>query len=267
LFNLTSPHAAVYYLRRMTGILEDLVVNPMGEDFILWRCLHQGPLSPRNIEFPQPNPEVDWPSTRVRNVPLLVKLTRTYGACAILARDGDDVVGSLRFYPKALCSFGPGGAGFCLQQSHPAGPKDDLVAREFPPLEGLADKTLFVHCLMVAAPSGDPNRYRRKGVATRLALELSRWAKDRGWQAIEATAYEEIPLLYAISGVAGRRFWGRLGFSLVHQDTEPAISGDFLMTLRQDAVAAGLRPENVANRYKMLLDLRSGPVSPCPRRP
>jgi hypothetical protein len=248
----------------MAAMLEHLAVEPMSEDFILWRCLHQGPLSRRTIDAPLPNPEIDWPSTRVRNVPLLIKLTRTYGACAILARDGEDVVGSLRFYPKLLCSFGPGGAAFCLQQSYPAGPRDDFVSREFPPLMALADKTLFVHCLMVASPAGDPNRYRRKGLATRLALELVRWAKDEAWWAIEATAYEEIPMLYAISGVAGRRFWERLGFSLVHQDTEPAISGDLLVKLRRDAVAAGLRPENVAKRYKMRLDLTSWSVPPYP---
>ncbi len=235
-------------------MLDDLIIEPMKEDFILWRCLHGGPISRRTIDSPPSNVEVDWPSTRARNIPLLKKLTRTYGACAILARDGDDVVGTLRFYPKALCLFGEG-AGFCLQQRYPAGPKDDLAAGGFPPREGLADKTLFVHCLMITSPPGDPNRYRRKGLATRLALELVRWAEDQGWSAIEANSYEEIPILYAISGVAGRRFWERLGFRMVHQDTEPGISGDLLVTLRKDAVAAGLCPEDVTNRYKMRLEL------------
>jgi hypothetical protein len=238
-------------------VLDYLVVEPMREDFLLWRCLHAGPLNLRNIDAPDPHPEVDWPSTRTRNVPLLTKLTRRYGACAILARDGDDAVGTLRFYPKALCSFGAGGAGFCMQQRCPAGPADDMVTREFPSLAALTDKTLFVHCLMVASPPGDPGRYRRKGLATRLAHELIRWATEQGWSAIEANSYEELPMLYAISGVAGRRFWEPLGFSLVHQDTEPAISGDFLETLRRDAVAAGLLPENAANRYRTRLELTS----------
>jgi hypothetical protein len=42
---------------------------------------------------------------------------------------------------------------------------------------------------------------------------------------------------------------------MIHQDKELAISGDFLETLRQDAVASGLDPQNVANRYRMRLDL------------
>jgi len=236
-------------------MLESLVVEPMSEDFILWRCLHAGPLNRGNIDAPQPNIEVDWPSIRARNIPFLKKLTRTYGACAILARDGDAVVGTLRFYPKTLCEFGDSGAGFCLQQKYPYGPSDDLAAGESPPFKNLTDRTLFVHCLFIASTPGDPDRYRRKGLATRLARELIRWARDRGWSAIEATSYEEIPMLYAISGVAGRRFWNRLGFKTVQQDTEPGIAGELLETLRRDAVRAGLRAEDVANRYTMRLEL------------
>jgi hypothetical protein len=238
---------------------KSLKVGPMDEGFILWRCLHGGPLNRENIDSPEPNAEVDWPSTRARNIPLLVKLTRTYGASAILARDGEDVVGTLRFYPKSLCAFGDSGAGFCLQQGYPAGPRADLAAGGLPSFEELTNKTLFVHCLFIASPRDQPDRYRRKGFATRLAFELIRWAGERGWSAIEATSYEEIPMLYAISGVAGRRFWERLGFKMVLQDTEPAIAGELLETLRRDAIAAGLRAENVANRYTMRLELKSRP--------
>ncbi len=236
-------------------MLDKLKVGPMSEDLLLWRCLHSGPLNPLNIDSPPPNPDVDWPRTRARNVPLLRKLTRTYGACAILARDGEDVVASLRFYPKALCAFGDSGAGFCLQQGHPYGPADDLVERDLPPLGALSDKTLFVHCMFVVSPPDEPGRYRRKGSALRLASELVRWATEQGWSAIEATAYEELPALYAIAGAAGRRFWKKLGFQVITQDTEPAMKGELLETLRRDALAAGLRPEDAANRYRMRLEL------------
>lgn len=233
----------------------DLTVEPMGEDFFVWRCLHQGPLSRANVDVPGPNPDVDWTLVRARNIPLLEKLTKTYGACAILAHDGENVVGTLRFYPMALCSFGESGAGFCLQQRSPIGPADDLAARRFPPLEELANKSLFVHCLMIAAPSGDPDRYRRKGLATRMAKDLVRWATEQGWRSIEVNSYEEIPMLYAISGVAGRRFWEPLGFRVVKKDTEPAMTGEILEAVRKDAEAAGVAPGDVTNRYRLRLDL------------
>jgi hypothetical protein len=236
-------------------MLDHLIIEPMQEGFVLWRCLHGGPLGAQNIDYPAPHPEIDWPTTRARNVPLLEKLTRTYGACAIVAREGVEVVATLRFYPRALCSFSDSGAAFCLQQRFPAGPPDDLIAQDLPLLQELPDKTLFVHCLMVTSPKDDPDRYKRKGLATRMARELIRWAKEHGWYTIEANAYEEIPLLYAIAGVAGRRFWEKLGFTAVGQDVEPAISGEFLKALLKDAVAAGIPAEGAADRYRMRLNL------------
>lgn len=237
--------------RRASG----LAVGPMGEDLVLWRCLHDGPLRSGTIDRPTPHPRIDWPATRARNLPLLRKLIETYGTCAIAARDGDTVVGTLRFYPKELCEFGDGGAAFCLQQDYPAGPRDGLASRGWPALEALTDKTLFVHCLMIVAPEEDPGRFRRQGLATRMARELIGWAREKGWRAIEAHAYEEIPMLYAISGVAGRRFWERLGFTCVLEDTEPGMAGEILEAVRKDAVAAGIPAERAANRYTMRLDL------------
>jgi hypothetical protein len=238
-------------------MLDRLVVEPMREDLILWRCLHAGPISAQNLDAPPPNPQVDFPAVRTRNVPLLQKLIRVYGTCAITARDGDEIVATLRFYPKALCTFGDSGLGFCMQQSIPAGPADDLVTREFPPLCELPEKTLFVHCLLVVSSGEEPDRYRRKGLASRLVHELIRWAGEEGWRAIEANAYEEIPLLYDIAGVAGRIFWQKLGFSVVRQDTEPAISGEFFDVVSKSALSVGIPPERVANRYRMRLELAS----------
>jgi hypothetical protein len=235
--------------------VDRLIIEPMREEFILWRCLHGGPLSAKNIDDPAPHPEINWPLTRARNIPLLNKLVKTYGTCAIVARDGAEIVATLRFYPKALCSFSEGGAAFCLQQRYPAGPKDDLAARDFPPLQELPEKTLFVHCLMIVSPTDEPGRYKRKGLATRLARELIRWAKEQGWHAIEANAYEEIPMLYAIGGVAGKRFWEKLGFGVVNSDTEPGMSGTLLEAIRKDALAAGIPAENAADRYRMRLEL------------
>jgi hypothetical protein len=198
---------------------------------------------------------VDWVRDRARNIPLLKKLIGTYGTCAMIARDGGKVVATIRFYPKALCSFSNEGTGFCLQQDSPAGPKDDLAMQKLRPLDELPDKTLFVHCLMIAPAGDEPDRYRRKGLATRMSLELIRWAKENRWKAIEATAYEDIPFLYAISGVAGRRFWEKLDFRVIHQDIEPGISGEFLEKARKDAVSAGIPISMAANRYRMRREL------------
>jgi hypothetical protein len=242
-----------------TGARPDkLVIRPMTEDFILWRCLHEGPLTRRNIDSPGPNPNVDWPVVRARNIRLVKKLTRTYGACAILAHGAGRVVGSLRFYPRMLCSSGDEGEGLCLLQLPPAGPAMRMSSRKFPPLRQLEDKALFVHCMMVAAPRDEPERFRRRGLATRMAGELVRWATQEGWEAIEACAYEELPLLYAISGAVGRRFWEGLGFRVIRKDKEPGITGELQKSLREDAIRVGLNPGCVNTRYRMRLELVKG---------
>jgi len=240
--------------------VDRLVFEAMTERLLVWRCLHGGAIDASNVDLPGRHPKMDWGATRSRNVPLLRKLVATYGSCAILAWDDAAVVGTLRFYPKALCGWGESGPCFCLQQDPPAGPPLDLVEREFPRLECLEDKTLFVHCLMVVSPAGDPERYRRKGVATRMARELVRWGTAGGWTAIEANAYEEIPSLYAISGAAGRRFWETSGFGVVYRDTEPGITGEILESARRDADRVGISPGDVTNRYRMRLELRPTPA-------
>lgn len=235
----------------------DVTIGMMTEEFLVWRCLHGGPLDAQSIEQWQANKDIPWPEFRARNLPLLRRLTQVYGACAVLARDGDRfsgrVVGTLRFYPKSICTFSEhGGAGMCLQQAHPAGPVADMADADFQPLEQLPDKTLFVHCLMLTKDC------QRKGVGTRMARYLIEWAGERKWQAIEATAYEDLDIIYAVAGVAGKNFWEKLGFSVAAVGTEPGFEHypDILKVLREQGRARGIPEQDVTRKYTMRLGLR-----------
>lgn len=235
-------------------MLSDVIIEPMGKDFILWRCLHGGPLSKENIEKLSGEYADHLGKRRDINVPLLKKLIKRYGACAILAKDGDLVVGTLRFYPKILFAD-ESISGFCLQQDPPCGPSESSVAREFPPLEDIQDKTLKVHCMMTGSPMQKQNPYQRKGIGTRMAGELIRWAKEKGWESIEATAYEEVEIMYANFGAAGRSFWEKLGFVLVKTEIEHELGGEFLQKMQEQVVAMGLSAEDARNKHTMRLDL------------
>ena len=240
-------------------MIEDVVVEPMTEEFILWRCLHDGPLSRDTIN--------QWPSAstlplerfRNRNTPLLVKLTRTYGACAIIARDADQIVGQLRFYPKAVCDT-EGAGGPCLQQDHPAGPAEDFADSDFPDPAQIEDKTLVVHCLMTGSFLQKENPYQRKGIATRMIRALIEWAKANGWDRIEAESFEDLPIIYGGTGSAGHTFWEKSGFRLVDRHIHPELRDrsklpEFIATLEQQAKSAGLPPERARDRLVMHLDL------------
>ena len=135
-------------------MIENIVIEPMTESFILWRCLHGGPLSKESVD----HVEVDMETFRARNVPLLKKIIETYGSCAMLARDGEQIVGSLRFYPKILCYMEGEPGELCLQQAFPAGASDSFVETAFPPLEDIQEKTLVVHCVMTGSPGQKERR-------------------------------------------------------------------------------------------------------------
>ena len=86
-----------------------------------------------------------------------------------------------------------------------------------------------------------------------MAVALVDWAGANGWRAIEATAYVSLPIIYAISGQAGRSFWEDLGFRLVRTGREPLLEeeSDFVRTMREQAAAAGIDPASIADKYTM----------------
>ena len=237
----------------------DVRITMMTEDFLLWRCLHGGPLDARSIEQWSPDSQMPWAALRARNAPLLKKLAQVYGAYAVVAWASEQVVGQLRFYPKEVCALAEVGAEFmCLQQSAPNGPPDDFAEMVFPPLAQLIDKTLFVHCLMTVAPQSPEHTYRRKGIGSRMVGALIEWARASGWQAIETVAYEDLDLLYSITGVAGKTFWDKLGFRVTEIGVEQGLVGDgendFMRALHEQARARNMAPEVVSRKYTMRLE-------------
>ena len=233
---------------------EGVSIEPMSESFILWRCLHGGPLSRETIDELPFDKRADWETHRAINVPLLRKIIKTYGTCAMLAKARNQGVGFLRFYPKTVCSMEEAG-GLCLQQRFPAGPSERLIERRFPPLEEIQEKTLMVHCLMTGSPFQDNNSYQRKGIGTQMVRRLIQWARENGWEGIEAMTNEDLEILYANTGQAGRRFWEKVGFRVVKTETEPGFRGEFLKKMLEQAKAQGLDPEDVQNKYTMRIEL------------
>ncbi len=240
-------------------MFNDINVEMMSMEFILWRCLHGGPLTKENIDQPGPSSQVPWDQIRTRNRPLLTKLTETYGSCAVMARHGDQIVGQLRFYPKAICELAAAGPGFCMQQTYPCGPADDLVEKDFPRLDQIAAKSLFIHCMMTGSSEQEDNPYRRQGLGSRMVRMLIAWARTRGWSAIEAHAYADLPCVYAVTGQASTRFWEKLGFRVVESTIEPALAesdaGGFVEVLLKEAADRGMNAEAAKTRHTMRLDL------------
>ena len=182
-----------------------VIIEPMREEFILWRCLHNGPLTRNTIDQGASTDTMSFDQYRERNTALLQKLTRVYGACAMLARDGEEIVGQLRFYPKSVCEL-EGAGGLCLQQDPAAGPTGEFVESQFPHLSEIKDKTLMVHCMMTGTSLRKDNPYQRRGIGTHMVRALIHWAEANHWEAIEADSFEDLPIIYEILSKINHHF-------------------------------------------------------------
>ena len=125
--------------------MESLILKPMDGSFLLWRCLHDGPVTRENLDVPPDESRLPFQKTAI---PLLKELTELYGSAAILAWEGDEVVGLLRFVPKVVSQM-EGGGGFCLLMPFPAGSTEDFPHRVFPSKKTIEDRTLVVTCMQL----------------------------------------------------------------------------------------------------------------------
>ncbi len=159
------------------------------------------------------------------------------------------MVGLLRFVPKVVSEM-EGAGGCCLLMSHPAGPKGDFPLAVFPSKERIEDRTLVVTCMQLLSDR------QRKGVGHAMVERLKSWAREEGWEAIEATAYQDLPLVYEITGNAGRDWWEGLGFRVMESLEEEAMKGyrEFVQTLETQAREQGMDPQAVTEKFIMRWD-------------
>ncbi len=157
----------------------DITVRQMGADYLMADAEPEGvsvQLTCREFAEVWPNPIY---------ATYYDKLTRAYGAAAILAWQGSAVVGFLPFRPR--------GCGIALphcihyvpgKNGEPTDPDADAVERT--PLvasEDLDPKALVVQCVSVKPD------LRRQGLGTEMVRYLVEWAAAQGWERIEGCAF------------------------------------------------------------------------------
>jgi len=74
---------------------------------------------------------------------------------------------------------------------------------------------------------------------------------------IQANSFEDIPLLYQVSGSAGHTFWEKLGFHVAERFPHPAFQkrNDFVIKIEEQGKAMGIAPERATDRIVMCLNL------------
>jgi len=152
-------------------------ICPMDKSFLLFRCVHFGPLGPSNIEkMPVNIPDLTKGQLE-RNRQFFARITEAYGACAMLAMEGDLVVGHARFYPQMICDQ----CQFCCQDPK-YGITQQMVEMDLPAIENPVDRILRIDCFLVHKD------YRGRGLSHALLDGIVEWARAHDWKVVRAWA-------------------------------------------------------------------------------
>ena len=176
----------------------------MSKDFILFRCLHDGPLSPSNIETKSMNIGSLSKKQLDRNKKLLTRLIDAYGSCAMLAMEGDSVIAHARFYPQIIYNR----FKFCCHD-----PKhiisQEMVEMNLPPLTNPTERILRITCFFVHKD------YRGQGLSHKLINAILQWAKNNGWKSVRCFAYQDSYWLASEMCTPMLRTYSKYGFKKI----------------------------------------------------
>lgn len=199
-------------------------IEPMGKDLVLYRCLHAGLLSPSNIEQKSTNIP-GLPKEQIdRNKVFLTRLIETYGSCAMLAIDGEYVVGHTRFYPEIVYS-NSGKKHICCQDT--ASPVTvDMTEMEMPKVGDMADRTLCISCWFIHAD------YRNRGLSHALLQRIVEWARDHGWATIRSSAAADNFWVASQACTPMLHTYEKHGFRKIRTDPSPDLE-EFLTHVQQ----------------------------------
>jgi len=206
-------------------------ICPMNKDFILFRCLHNGPLSPSNIEEKSKNIESLPKEQLDRNKKFLTRLIDAYGSCAMLAMEDNTVVAHARFYPQKIydqfkiCCHDP---NYAITQK--------IAEMELPPLTNPAERILRITCFLVYKD------YRGQGLSHKLIDAILQWAKNNSWKSVRCFAYLDNYWLSSEMCTPMLRTYSKHGFKKIGIVTIPEVK-DFLQQMKNGELGAEKKKE------------------------
>jgi GNAT superfamily N-acetyltransferase len=179
-------------------------------------------------------------------------MIRRYGTCAVLAWEGQQVVGHIRFYPMEVARLLAEGEG------DPSPVLDCRFACEPDEDEG----ALWIQCVMTSRPYADAAVARetgaRRGIGQKLVEALICWARQRGWARIVKVAHCDLDWSYGIQGGGGKAFWLKAGFEVAGSFRKRAweFNAEDGATVRKQMQEQGMTEKETWTWYRMVCNLR-----------
>ena len=199
-------------------------ICPMDKDFILFRCLHNGPLNPSNIESLS-GEQLD------RNKKFLTRLVDAYASCAMLAWEDDYVVAHARFYPQIIYDR----FKFCCHDPNYAITRE-IAEMELPSLTNQAERILRITCFFVHRD------YRGQGLSHKLIDAIIKWAKNNNWKSVRCYAYQDNYWLASEMCTPMLSTYSKYGFKKIGIVTLPEVK-DFLQQMKNGELGAEKKQE------------------------
>ena len=197
-------------------------IRPMDESFIVYRKMYVPPLTPANIGTIAPHDDVEqldlfrkkgWLTTLEEFFRTEI---RALGSCAILAWDGDGVIGKMHFTTKEMYdAFRQTGGWYCVDHESMPNTIRSLSDDDVQKALASPSRTLFIVCFNVGHFD---TRYHGKGIASAMLECLKSWARDRGWRRLEISSCPDVVPFRALGPQIPRREWlEKRGFFIASQ--------------------------------------------------
>ena len=227
------------------GQAKAIDIRAMDETFIVYRKMYVPPLTRDNIGKVNPG---DWAEHLERFQKngwqrvieqFMRKHIRAAGSCAILAWDGDGVVGKMYFTTKEMWdAFRAAGCWFCPE--HESMPKfiQSLSDEQLAALLASPSRTLQMLCFNIGHSD---DRYHGQGVAKAMVQCLKQWACRRNWRRIIMESCPDITPTIVLGGHKLRRgTLERCGFNVEETRAAPTAEAENRLRVINE-LAAGKR--------------------------
>ncbi len=215
------------HLITIDGQKREIDIRAMDEDFIVYRKMYQAPLTRENIGKINPwDCREHLEKFRAEGWQKVIedffrKHILATGSCAILAWDGDGVVGKMYFTTTEMwAAFRQIGAFMCVE--HDSMPKAILnfTDEQLQTFFRSPSRTLRVVCFNIGHFDV---RYQGQGIATAMVEFLKQWGQERGWRGIEAWSVPDVVPEAALGGFILRRSaWEKRGFHVKEETSASA---------------------------------------------
>ena len=192
-------------------------ISHMNADFILYCCLHCGPVNASTIDEKCTLPD----DQAARNKQFLTRVVETYGSCGMLVEEKGLVIAHARFYPHFIHDQ----FDFCCHDpNHMI--TEEMVRMELPRLEKLKERSLRITCFFVHAD------YRGQGLSHKLIAAILEWAKANEWQRIRCFASYNNHFLASEFCTPMLQTYKKFGFKQLKVVTMPELT-DFLEKMKE----------------------------------